>query len=275
MEIPIQTLHLFPKLDQKLVTLLRSLKPDEWNNRTLAKLWTVKDIASHLLDGNLRLLSMVRDDFFGHTPKGLNSYQDLVAFLNGLNADWVIATKRLSPQVIIQLLDQTGVECHEVLKNLDPFAPAPFSVAWAGETESKNWFHIAREYTERWHHQQQIREALGKQGIMDRELYFPLMDTFMRALPHTYRNTTAPELTHIKVSVTTEAGGSWSLLRQQGYWVLATSEIPPSAEIVIDPHTAWKLFTKGVSPDDAQHKIQFKGDKQFCAPILEMVSVMA
>jgi uncharacterized protein (TIGR03083 family) len=275
MEIPIPTVHLFPALDQKLITLLRSLTPEEWNYSTLAKQWTVKDIASHLLDGNLRMLSIVRDGFFGNTPKGLNTYRDVVDFLNGLNADWVIASKRLSPRVIVSLLEQTGGECHEVLLNLDPFATAVFSVAWAGETESKNWFHIAREYTERWHHQQQIREAVGREGIMDRKFYFPLIDTFMRALPHTYRNVAAKHDTHVIIRVTTEAGGAWSLLRANNVWKLSPSEIPPAAEITLDPSTAWKLFTKGISADEARAKIQFGGDEFLCKPILSMLSVMA
>jgi len=275
MEIPIKTIHLFPKLDQKLIGLLRSLQQEEWQYPTLAKQWTVKDVASHLLDGNLRLLSMVRDNFFGNTPKGVNSYQDLVGFLNGLNADWVLATKRLSPRVIISLLDQTGAEYHEILKSLDPFATSIFSVAWAGEAESKNWFHIAREYTEKWHHQQQIREAVGKQGIMDREFYFPLIDTLMQALPHAYRNTVSSENTHVRVIVTTEVGGSWSIIRLNNMWKLSSSEIPTTAEIILDPSTAWKLFTKGISGVEAKSKIQFAGDEQLCKPILSMLSVMA
>jgi hypothetical protein len=37
-------------------------------------------------------------------------------------------------------------------------------VAWAGEAESTNLFDTAREYTERWHHDMQIRSPLGAQG---------------------------------------------------------------------------------------------------------------
>ena len=55
-----------------------------------------------------------------------------------------------------------------------------FPVSWAGEEESANWFDTAREFTERWHHQQQIRLAVDKPGIMTREFYFPVLDCFMR-----------------------------------------------------------------------------------------------
>jgi hypothetical protein len=61
------------------------------------------------------------------------------------------------------------------LKELDPFAEAIFSVGWAGEEKSLNWFHIAREYTEKWHHQQQIRLAVGQEQICTQETFIILI----------------------------------------------------------------------------------------------------
>ena len=89
-DIPIDVVHLLPVLDKKLIDLLKSLAPDEWQKQTIAKLWTVKDIVAHLLDGNIRILSILRDNYYGEQPN-INSYQDLVDFLNKLNADWVKA----------------------------------------------------------------------------------------------------------------------------------------------------------------------------------------
>ena len=91
-ELQIETLPLFPLLDKKLIELLRSLTAEEWNAPTVAKLWTVKDVASHLLDGNLRALSTSRDGYFGEKAENIHSYQDLVDFLNQLtdrlNLSW-------------------------------------------------------------------------------------------------------------------------------------------------------------------------------------------
>lgn len=84
-KIMIETLHLFPLLDTMLINLLRSLTDEEWNTQTIAKLWKVKDVASHLLDGNLRLLSISRDGYFGEKTGDIGSYQDLVSYLNNLN----------------------------------------------------------------------------------------------------------------------------------------------------------------------------------------------
>src|SRR6478609_6074127 len=106
----IETLPLFPPLDKKLIELLRSLSKEDWNRPTLAKLWTVKDIASHLLDGNFRVISLMRDGYNGLNPDVINSYQDIVSYLNNLNGDWVKATKRLSPLVLTDLLEETGKE---------------------------------------------------------------------------------------------------------------------------------------------------------------------
>jgi len=55
--IPIPTLHLFPVLDELLIGLLSSLSPEDWNKPTLARSWSVKDIAAHLLDTNMRTIS--------------------------------------------------------------------------------------------------------------------------------------------------------------------------------------------------------------------------
>lgn len=276
MDIPIQTLHLFPKLDEKLIELLRSLQPEDWAKPTLARHWTVKDVATHLLDGNIRMLSMARDNFFGEAPDRIESYQDLVAFLNRLNADWVKATKRISPSVLIELLEITGKEYCACVEKLDPFKPAMFSVAWAGEEKSMNWFHIAREYTEKWHHQQQIREAVNQPApLMTREFYYPLIDTFMQALPHTYRKIKAKSGQAIQVTITSDAGGSWFLVYEGG-WQLSKNKPPEvSAAVTLEPEVAWKLFTKARTGAEAQNRIKFAGDEALGKPILSMLSVMA
>lgn len=276
MQVPIPTIHLFPRLDEKLMELLRSLRPEDWSRHTVARQWTVKDVATHLLDGNIRMLSIVRDNFFGEAPGKVESYQDLVDFLNRLNADWVKATKRMSPSVLIELLEVTGKEYSACVSKLDPFKPAVFSVAWAGEEQSLNWFHVAREYTEKWHHQQQIREAVNKPGIMSREFYYPLIDTFMQALPHTYRNIHAQLDQAVQVTVTSESGGDWFLVYKDSGWVLQ-KERPGQivSAVVIDPDTAWKLFTRAVSGSEAAKKIKFSGDDSLGKPILSMLSVMA
>ena len=273
-EIPIQTVHLFPVLDQLLIDLLKSLSPDDWSKPTLAKLWNVKDIAAHLLDGNVRALSS-KHQFANDDLLNINSYQDLVNYLNQLNATWVQSMKRVSPPMLTQLLQVTGKQYSEYIASLNMFETARFSVAWAGEEQSLNWFHVAREYTEKWHHQQQIREAVNKQGIMHRELFYPGIATFMYALPHTYRHVQAEENTLIEVIISGEAGGNWYLQKGDSNWILkADKNKPADCEIIISPDIAWKLFTKGITPDFALEKSKITGDIKLGEPLFNMVSVM-
>jgi hypothetical protein len=273
---PIFTVDLFPELDKSLIDLLQGLSYQDWQKPTVARLWTVKDIASHLLDGNIRKISMLRDGYFGEKPENIQTYADLVSFLNQLNADWVKATRRISPQVLIYLLEQTGKQVYDVLKSLDPYAKALFSVAWAGEQESQNWFDIAREYTERWHHQQQIRLAVNQPGLFTHTLYYPLLDTFMRALPYAYRHTEADTGSLLKFTVTGEGGGNWYLWRQNNQWhQVVNATHTPDAEVSIPGDIAWQLFTKAIPAIIAREKITITGPAYLGEPILQMVAVMA
>ncbi len=274
---PISTIDLFPILDKKLIELLRSLDEADWEKQTIAPLWKVKDIAAHLLDGNIRTLSMLRDGYFGERAEQINSYQDLVDFLNGLNADWVKAMRRVSPAVLIDLLESTGKEYIDFLKTLPPHGTATFPVAWAGEAESENWFHIAREYTEKWHHQQQIRLAVGKtQELYSAALYFPYLDTAMRALPHHYRDVTANEGEVIQFTISGEGGGAWFLYREPKCWVLlAECELPPVCEVQIDGEIAWRMFTKGIAKQEAARQLTITGKTKLGERVLDMLAVMA
>jgi uncharacterized protein (TIGR03083 family) len=274
--VPIETLHLFPILDELLIELLKSLTEEEWNANTVCKKWTVKDIASHLLDGNLRGLSISRDSFFGEKPENINSYSDLVDFLNQLNMSWTSATKRLSPKVITELLENTGKQYTAHLQTLNPFENAIFSVAWAGEETSLNWFHIAREYTEKFLHQQQIRNAVNKPALLTKTLFYPFIQTFVQALPHVYKNVKAENGTIVTLIVTTEIGGEWSIIKKENNWEFIESfDVKPTSIVKISPDDAWLLFSKGMTPDDAKEKVEIIGDKYLGEIALNTVAVMA
>ena len=52
---PILCAHLIGRVDERLIHLLNSLDPDEWNLPTVVPLWKVRDIAAHLLDTLARI----------------------------------------------------------------------------------------------------------------------------------------------------------------------------------------------------------------------------
>lgn len=272
---PIFTAHLFPALEAKLIELLRSLTPAEWEMQTIAPAWKVKDVAAHLLDTQLRKLSRIRDRYVhGDTPV-LRSKDDLVVFVNGLNRDGVEMYRRLSPQVLISLMEVASRESAAFHQSLDPFAEAGFGVSWAGEEKSLNWFDTAREYTERWHHQQQIRLATGRPGIMTREFYYPVLDCFMRALPFAYRSKESEPGTHLRFDVAGDCGGSWFLHREDDRWELA--DAPRGRELAsatIPQEIAWRVFTKGIERNAAETQVSVGGDRALALHVLSMTAII-
>lgn len=268
----IDTIELFPKINAELIELLKSLSPEDWAKDTVLPGRTVKDIASHIFDTSIRKLSMHRDGYYSEEVE-INTYQDLVDFIQKLNSDWIKVSRRFSPNVLVALLEVTDKWLYEFMKALDPIGKAEFNVAWAGEEESTNWFDTAREYTEKWHHQMQIRLALGKPGINSRELMFPVIDTFMRGLPYAYRNVKKGGT--VKVKIIGEAGGVWYLTKDKGEWRLVDLLQDESvAEIRFSDDIAWKLFSDTISKKEAEGHINISGDRELALPVLDMRTVM-
>ena len=267
---------LFAPLHENLIDLLKSLEKEDWQKPTIARFWNIKQVTAHILDGNIRALSIQRDQYNAEQPPAIDAYQQLVGWLNQLNADWIKAFNRVSPQVLIALLQATGPEVNHYFSSLPLNEKAIFPVAWAGETESLNKLHIAREYTERWLHQQQIRDALERPGIMIRKFFYPFIHTFMQGLPKAYQEVIADTDTHITIEVTGEIGGVWHLLKTTEKWKLV--DVPkntPDAQISIPPDIAWKLFSKGINPVIARREVKIKGKEALGLHALNMVSVMA
>ena len=271
---PIFTAHLYAQVETQLLELLRSLSPEEWQAQTVAPKWKVKHVVAHLLDTQLRKLSAVRDRTIGPAPEILSA-ADLVAFINYLNEEGVKAYGRLSPQVLTAMMEFASRESAAFHQALDPMAPALFPVSWAGEQTSLNWFDTARELTERWHHQQQIRLAVNRPGIMTRELYQPVLDCFMRGLPHHYSGVTAPSGTLLEFVIEGDCGGSWWLYRNGEVWMLAEEKPGKAvARTSIPQEIAWRIFTKGIDRAEATTRVRLEGDTELGSRILRLVAII-
>jgi uncharacterized protein (TIGR03083 family) len=271
----IYTADLFPPLHRELVDLLRGLATADWERATVAGGWRVRDVAAHLLDVDLRKLSVNRDGFLAPPDESIGGYGDLVRFLNRLNADWVTASRRLSPRVLVDLLAVTGPAVSDLIAELPPHEPALFSVAWAGESRSENWFDIGRDYTERWHHQMQIRDAVGAPLLLARRWLHPLLDLSVRALPRAYESVAAEDGSVVVFEVTGEEGLVWSLIREAGAWQVWRGAVhEPAVKVRADPDTAWRLLYNALPLAIARERVSIQGDATLAAPLLSTRSVM-
>jgi Mycothiol maleylpyruvate isomerase N-terminal domain len=272
---PIETRHLFREINAGLLDLCATFSSDDWAKPTVHSDRNVKDLAAHLLDGSLRRLAIQRDGHFLQAPD-IRSFADMVAFVQQLNREWIVAAKRLSPRVIMDLMMRADEEVAALFSSLEPQSPSPFGVAWAGEEWSESWFDMAREYTEKWHHQQQIRDAVGRPGLKERRLLHPVLDTFLRGAPHAYRETGADDGTTIEITISGEAGGKWHLVCDAGRWMLVTDCLTkPTTFFELDADIAWRLWTKGVDAATAKTKAIVRGDESLAAPLFTMVTIMA
>lgn len=273
---PTQTAHLFPELGRELVALLRGLAAEDWGRQTVCPAWSVRDIAAHLLDTAFRRLAAGRDRHLPPPSVPIESYDGLVRFLNGLNADWVKAAGRLSPRLLTDLLEWVEPPLAAHLASIAPDDRALFAVSWAGEDSSAAWFDIARELTERWLHQQQIRLAV-EAPLLDRpELSEAIFDTFLRALPHRYRATDADEGAVVSISIRGRQSYLYGLRRESGTWRLYRGTAPsPNATIGLDESSAWLLLTKGLDGASAKERATLYGEENLIEPFFDVLAVMA
>jgi len=271
---PIIVTHLFPEVLESLLDLLSDLSPEDWDKPTACSRWSVKDIATHLLGGQLGMLSRKRDGY-GYSGDPIQKWDELVALINNLNDIWVKAASRLSPRLLCDLLKLSGEEVCVYFNSLDPYAIGG-PVDWAGPEPAPVWLDLAREYTEWWHHQQQIRDAVGKPGLKEPRFFAPVLDAFVRALPHTYRNVDAKDGTLVALTISGDSGGKWLLRRENGAWRLYVDDAREAdAETIINQEIAWRLFCKGTTKDEALAGAILSGDRALASKALEMISVIS
>jgi len=273
---PVLLVDRLAPLHGQLIALLRSLSPTDWDRPTACALWSVRDLAAHLLDDDLRRLSSQRDRQPLPAGAAIESHAALVAFVNRMNGEWVAAARRLSPRLLTDLLELTGPWVVDLFRSIDSAAPAHWAVSWAGEERSAHWFDVGRDYTERWLHQQQMRDAVGAPALTGREWLHPVLDLFVRALPNTFREIVREEGTSLRLAITGPAGGEWTLRREAGDWRLYVGTASePDATVTLSDDAAWRLFSKGLAPEAARARVRIDGDQALGATVLGALAVLA
>lgn len=271
---PVLVADHFPALLQELLDVLGSLGEEEWSLPTAASQWSVKDVALHLLGAEIGILSWRRDRF-SEPHSAIHNWEQLVAWINQRNSVWVQAGRRMSPKLLIDLLRITSEQANAFLSTLDPLAPGG-EVTWAASGPAPTWLEVAREFTERWHHQQHIRDAVSRPGCVDPYFLAPVLSAFVWALPRTSQNVDAGEGCCVTLSITGAAGGDWTVRREQGSWKLYFG-LPEraNAKVSVPEEITWRLFTQGITPEQARARATLSGDMNLAGKLLETISIIA
>jgi hypothetical protein len=134
---------------------------------------------------------------------------------------------------------------------------------------------IGRDYTEKWHHQAQIRDAAGTPLMLDRRWLYPVIALSMYALPHAFRSIDATTGDAVSIIIEGEAGGRWFIVRDERAWSIKEGEIAnPRLSVRMDSDTAWRLFFNGLSAQEAGRRVITEGDAQLRATFLSTRAVM-
>ncbi|MDA2803315.1 maleylpyruvate isomerase family mycothiol-dependent enzyme [Nocardiopsis suaedae] len=269
----IDTRPLFPRERGLLVDLLADLDRDEWSAPTVCPGWDVHDVAAHVLHDYTRRLSGGRD---GHRGPPFAQGEALADFIHRTNGEFVAVARHFSPELMVDQIAHLGPQLDALWAGTDLDGPADLDIPWASDARpAPAWLDLAREYTEFWVHQQQIRDAVGRPGADGPDLAGPVTDAFTRALPKALAGLERPDGTSVEIEVQGAAGGVWTVAADQGRWGIGRGHAPdPAARVVIAQDDFWRLATRGIGPDEARGRAGGGGDAGLWEAATALVAVI-
>jgi uncharacterized protein (TIGR03083 family) len=262
---------------QALLAILDSLDPDDWQRSTPCPAWTVHDLVLHLIGDDLGVLAMLRD---GHmTPLPSDAPAEFAAAIDHLNETWIrAAAPRLSARVLRGLLVWAGHETHVFFASLGADVESPMGVSWAGGTPSPHGLEVAREYTERWLHQQQLREAVGRAPLADPILTRVLLQSLAHCLPVAYADTEAAEGAAVRLEITDFPTLAIGLRREGPGWRLVPGRTLGDADcsVAAPGEPLWRAWTTNGTPADLRAAATIKGaNPDLAAPLFAARAIIS
>lgn len=202
----------------RLLDVLRALGPTEWGRPSPCPGWSVLGICVHLLGDDLSFLAWQRDEHLGTpAPAGLDEPK-FVSWLDALQVEWVHAARRLSPRLVVDLLDWTDNQVAETVAAQDPSARTA-CVSWVSASPVPAWLDHARELSERWIHRQQILQALERPSDLRADLAEPVLNALRWTYPFRLASLHRAPGTTIGITVTgPEVKLRWALVFDGDVW---------------------------------------------------------
>jgi uncharacterized protein (TIGR03083 family) len=258
---------LLPRLRAELFAVLAGLDDGDWTRPTACPGWPVHGVAAHLLGVELGNVSVRRDRW----RLGPGEGEDLDSWLNAFNQQWVEAAGRISPRLLAELINVAGLRFEEHVATLDLDA-AGGPVPWAtGADPAPVWLDVAREYMERYVHQQQIRSATGRPPL-GAAFTSPVLTTAAHALPRALDQVARPAGAVVTFTAEGEGGGSWLVVRSVSGWELDEGPVTGAAacQVRTTVEGALKLYAR----DPSAPPLTWQGDPELAEALAGVKAVL-
>ena len=232
----------------RLLDLLNSLEPKDWSRETPCPAWRVLGLVSHLVNGDLGVLSRDRDHYLGtRSPDGADE-SEFIEWLDELMQGWVSATRGLSPRVAIGLLSWSGPQMVAHFAAQDQMARTAY-VQWAGLEPSPVWLNQVRELSEFWIHRQQLLDALDREPDLRSDVLGPVFDGLRWAYPYRLANQKRPLGDSVTIDISGPVAATWHMVSSEQGWNFAEATGNQVATIAMSTDEAWRLLTNNLSPE--------------------------
>lgn len=275
---PVDLRPLMRTVRGRLDELVADLDDADWRRATVCPGWDVADLVAHVIGDDLGRLSRTHD---GASGPPWRPGEDLPAYLDRINDEWVVAFRRLSPAVLSSLLGAGGVEVLDLWDDVIDVDDLTGAVSWAGLSEGVGWMDHARDTTEYWIHEQHLREATGR-PLVDRDEVAAVIDALARGLPHALSAVDAPAGTHVTVTAD-DLGRSWRIERRDGRWWFdgwtpvgaaagAPGEHGPIAAVVGPGDAYWRRWSR--HPAGGRGAFTTAGDPAATAAVVDHLAII-
>jgi uncharacterized protein (TIGR03083 family) len=258
----------------RLLAVLGSLEPADWDRPTPCPGWSVLGLATHLVGDDLGVLAWQRDDHHGTPPPDGLDEHGFITWLDDLQVEWVHAARRLSPRLAVDLLGWLDGQVAATMDAQDPSATTAI-VSWASADPVPVWLDQARELTERWIHRQQILQALDRASDLRPDLAEPVLDGLRWAYPHRLGAVARPDGTSVVITVTgPQVQLAWTLVSRGRVWEFAAPAAgAPAAHLQLTTEQAWRLLSNNLVPQLHGQPVS-SGDDELLAVLLRTRAII-
>ncbi len=280
---PISDRALFAAENERLLVLLRSLSASDWHRSTPCPGWDVHALATHLLGGSFGVISWLRDDFRGTPPPHGLDEEGFISWLDNLQSEWVQSARRISPALVIELLDWSATRFQDALDRDDP-TEIKAIVSWASPESVPMWLDHARELSEKWIHRQQILQALDQPADLRADVAHPILDALRWAYPNRLSQIHRPANSTVEIHIhDTEPDRRWTLVSDGQHWDfhddlgLAKTEHPRDATLLasmwMSVDQAWRLLTNNYD-ELANLNVRASGDPEIVNTLMSTRAII-